>query len=119
MKENLNEKSITIQMDFSENFVSAVNEEIQSFYFSRASVSLHPAVVHFMNKENKLSSWSYVAIIDDRAHTAYTVYAVQKQLIPMLKAANPTFRYIYIHYLTDSNSAQFRNVSISTYAYSD
>lgn len=48
LKNHLNSESATIQMDFAENFLSSQAEEIQSAYFMKNSITLHPLVVHYI-----------------------------------------------------------------------
>ena len=90
LKGNINEQTCTVLMDFAENFVSTYGEEIQSAYFNKNSVTLHPLVVHYTNAgaenyDKELACRSYEAIVDSRSHSASTVFAILQQLMPMLK----------------------------------
>ena len=49
-KENLTEESIIILGDFAENYTFVVQDEIQSFHWSKISCTLHPIVIYY--KEN-------------------------------------------------------------------
>ena len=43
----VNEETDTVQMEFAENIVSIHDEEIQSAYVNKNSVTLHPVEVHY------------------------------------------------------------------------
>ena len=51
IKDNLNEETYTGQMDFAEHFISTNGEEIQSAYFNKNSVTLHPIVHGALQEE--------------------------------------------------------------------
>ena len=88
IKDNLNEETCTVQMDFAENFVSTYGEEIQSAYYNKNSVTLHPIVVPYKrnvqdeDNEEAPGCLSYVAIVDDSAHNASSVFAILQHFIP-------------------------------------
>ena len=82
IKDNLNEETCTVQMDFADNFVSTHGEEIQSVYFNENSVTLHSVVVlykrNIQDEDNAedIGCLSYVASMDDRPHNASSGIAV-------------------------------------------
>lgn len=51
--------------------------EVQSAYYSKPAITLHPAVVHYIDPTTKSAEVkSYAVTSDDRRHVAGTVYAV-------------------------------------------
>jgi hypothetical protein len=47
LKARLTKHQATIQMDFAENYTTAYHEEVQSAYYDRAQITLHPMVCAF------------------------------------------------------------------------
>ena len=108
LKSNLPVGHVTLQMDFAENWQTA--SPVQSAYYGRAQISVHPAVAHF-TKNGSLDHVSVVAVTDVRQHSAPTVFAVIRQLITVLQE-KLDFPILHIHYISDSPSSQYRNISI-------
>ena len=52
---------------------------------------------------------SYVIVSDERSHGAATVYAFMQALVPAIRE---DVKVNHIHYVTDSPSSQYRNISI-------
>ena len=112
LKENLTVDEAMIQMDFSENYECQIQEEIQSAYWDKTPITLHPAVVFF--KENgSLGHKCIVCISDDKRHNADAVFAFMKELIPQVKSCYPKLKLL--HYWTDSPTSQYRNKTIVTF----
>ena len=108
LKSSLPPGHITIQMDFAENWQTA--SPIQSAYYGRCQITVHPAVAHFL-KDGKLAHTSLAVVSDVRQHSAPTVYAIIRKTIATLQATiGMDIRHI--HYISDSPSSQYRNVSI-------
>ena len=68
--------------DFSENYEFLVQDEIQSYHWSKDSCTLHPIVVYFKTPgEQEIQHKSFCFMSDDRNHDTCFVYEVQKLLI--------------------------------------
>ena len=91
-------------MDFAENWNTDQLNQVQSAYFDRDSVTIHPCVVHIPGQE---SAASYAFIAADKSSNANMVYAVVKPLISALKVKLPGLRRV--HFITDSPTSQYRN----------
>ena len=76
LKQNLPDSHVTVQVDFAENYACNYAEEVQSAYYSKQQVTIHPAVMHFGNatEESPQSHKSFAIISDETAHTSGTVY---------------------------------------------
>ena len=46
-KENLNENSLICLGDFAENFTFVIQDEIQSYHWSKQQATLHPIVIYY------------------------------------------------------------------------
>lgn len=107
LKQNLPLNEAMIQMDFSENFTCRSLEEIQSAYWNQTSVTIHPAVIYFRDKEGEVQHKSVVTISDEGSHSASTVCAFLDDLMTQVKEVVPQCEKV--HYWTDSPSSQYRN----------
>ena len=112
LKINYERAILCVQIDFVENYSCSENQEIQSGYYSKDQIAIHPAVFHFRRDENcTLLVKSVVFVSDITDHTAAMVFA-------MLKGINKVAHGItdnmvqYIHYLSDSLSSQYRKCHI-------
>lgn len=109
LKDHMEEDEATLQMDFAQNYTCGHTEEIQSAYFAKEQVTLHPMVLHY-KEGNELRHKSFVAVSDERAHNSFAVFAFIKTIIPRIKEMLPNL--CKIHYLTDSPTSQYRNKKI-------
>lgn len=108
LKEKLPRGHITCQMDFAENYSCNVKEEIQSAYYSKDQVTVHPAVFHYRADDNEeLTTKSVVFVSDVTDHDASMVFAIIKRINIVAKQLAPDTQFI--HYLSDSPSSQYRN----------
>lgn len=101
LKESLSENDAVIHMDFSENFCTKYNKEIQSFHFggSRVQLSLHTVVVYLKN-----AATSYCTMSSELSHNVGAIWA---HLQPVLKSLSPNIHHI--HFLSDGPVTQYRN----------
>ena len=108
IKEKMPPGHISVQCDFAENYCYGEKEEVQSAYYSKDQITLHPAVFHHRTEVDaplKVTSACYVSDVTD--HTAPMVFAILKQIVTLAKQTVPELKYI--HYLSDSPSSQYRN----------
>ncbi|XP_049876011.1 uncharacterized protein LOC126377838 [Pectinophora gossypiella] len=101
LKQSLTEKDVVIHMDFSENFSTKCNQEIQAYHFggSRTQISMHTVVVY-----TKDSTTSHCTISLNLAHNVAAIWA---HLQPVLLSLPPTIENI--HFLSDGPVTQYRN----------
>ncbi len=93
-----------------------------SAYYSKQQVTIHPAVVHFKKPKRTTRGWQFIGrgtinpqelryiISDETAHTAETILAFMKTLIPQIKTLVNGLQTI--HYLTDLPTSQYRNANM-------
>ncbi|CAC5358762.1 unnamed protein product [Mytilus coruscus] len=95
-------------MDFAENYSCVHEDEVQSAYFDKPFVTLHPVVSYYkVDGDINLHHQSFVFVSDEPGHNSSTVYAFIKDLIPMILQTTPETKTV--HYITDSPTSQYRN----------
>ena len=109
LKANLPRNHMIVQMDFAENFNCKTADEVQSSYFNKCYVSLHPVVVYYKVNDT-LHHKSFTFISNDLSHNATFVFSVIKRLVPILETINLDLKCV--HYWTDSPTSQYRNKHI-------
>ena len=107
LKEKLPQTHAICQMDFAENYSCGHAEEIQTAYFDKCSVTLHPVVIYTRDPDGTLKHISYIYVSDTQAHNSGTVYAFLKHITEELKSSRPDIECV--HYITDSPTSQYRN----------
>ena len=105
-KEELPDNCALVLGDFAEKYTFVVQDEIQSFHWSKLYCTLHPIVVYY--KENgKLSEKSFCFISDDQEHNTEFVFELQGELVKILKEILPTITEV--QYFSDGCAAQYKN----------
>lgn len=107
LKENLPDGHVVLQVDFSENYTCTSYEEVQSAFWNKSMVTIHPMVAYYRNTANQLLHKSFAIISDELSHNASAVLAFIQHIIPILKELIPDM--IFIHYISDSPTSQYRN----------
>lgn len=104
LKESLSEYEAVVHMDFSENFCTKYNQEIQSFHFggSRTQISLHTVVVYLRD-----STTSHCTMSSNLSHNAGAIWAHLKPVLISLPS-----NIQKIHFLSDGPVTQYRNKSM-------
>lgn len=101
LKESLCEKDVIVHMDFSENYCTKHNEEIQSFHFggSRTQLSLHTVVVYLRG-----STKSYCTVSSNLSHNVHAIWAHLRPILEEIPADVEN-----MHFLSDGPVTQYRN----------
>lgn len=99
-------KEVMCQLDFAENYSCIIQDAIQSHYFGRPQVTIHPFVV-FYNDGSTIKVSNFIVIADIKKHNTVSVYAFQKKLINKLKEKFPDLEKII--YLSDGCAEQYKN----------
>ena len=111
LKENLYPGHSVVIMDFSENFVCDYLEEVQSSYYNKPSVSLHPVVIYFKDEtDGSLKHKSYIYCSDDTDHKAAAIFTIMRKLNEDLNVDLPLIDTL--HYVSDSPTSQYRNKTL-------
>lgn len=108
LKEKLPKTHAICQMDFAENYSCVHADEIQTAYFDKCSVTLHPVVVYIKDlNTQELIHTSYIYVSNTQSHNSSTVYAFITRITSELRSKRPDIDCI--HYITDSPTSQYRN----------
>jgi hypothetical protein len=111
LKQNLQPMSeVTIQMDYSENYVCSYQDEPAQIYYDRNQVTIHPMIVHYRDDAGTLQHITFVGISEERSHSASTTFAFIEKMIPKVQQELPNLTYV--HFISDSPASQYRNKSI-------
>lgn len=108
IKEVLPMNQAICPMDFAENYTFGFADKIQSAYFDKNSVTLHPVVVYTKDEtENEVKHKSLVLVSYELSYTSSTVFAIMKQVVTEVKSILPNVEMI--QYMTDSPTSQYGN----------
>ena len=106
LKKRLPDRQAICHMDFAQNYLCAQTDEVQSAYYDKPSVTLHPMMIYYKSGD-ELQHQAFVIVSDDRSHTSSSVFAFIQALMPEVKklVPGPTC----LNYITDSPTSQYRN----------
>ena len=111
LKRNLPRDHTICQMDFAQNYTCSHAVEIQSAYFAKPSVPLHPMVVYYRDgTDGELKHKSFIMTTDEMSHKAFSVFAFMQRIQPQIKKLISDCKLV--HYLTDSPTSHYRNRTI-------
>ena len=88
-KESLQVNEMIVLGDFAENYHILVQDEIQSYHWSKEYCTLHPLVVYFIDHDGNIQHNSLCFISDDNNHDTNFVYKIQTILVDYLKGNLP------------------------------
>jgi hypothetical protein len=107
LKEKILPSEAIIMMDFSENYSVVIQDAIQSSYWSKTQVTLHPFVIYY-KAEGALHSKSISIISDCLKHSVSAVHCFIKSLLfNVLKPDMPNIEKVY--YFSDGCAGQYKN----------
>ena len=106
-KENLGQNEVLVLGDFAENYQYLIQDEIQSYHWSKEYCTLHPVVVYYRNNDGVLNHLSLCFISDDNTHDTAFVYQVQKMMIDHIHTVLPHVTKIL--YFSDGCGGQYKN----------
>ena len=93
--------------DSAENYQFLIQDEIQSYHWSKEYCTLHPIVVYFKDDTGSLQHISIYFISDDNSHDTCFVYEVQKTIINYLQELLPQVKKLF--YFSDGCEGQYKN----------
>ena len=106
VKDTLSSDEAIVLGDFAENYTFVVQDEIQSYHWSKKQCSLHPVVIYYMKE--KLEESSFCVISNDLNHDVAFVNQVMDETIRHIKSnLCPSIRKI--HYFSDGCAGQYKN----------
>ena len=105
-KKKITEETAIVLGDFAENYTFTVQDEVQSYHWSRPYCTLHPVVLYY--KQNaELLNRSFCFLSDDLEHDTNFVFEVQRRLTSIIKIELPSITKV--EYFSDGCAAQYKN----------
>ncbi|XP_068624011.1 uncharacterized protein [Battus philenor] len=108
LKQNLSENEVLIHIDFSENYCSKYNDEIQSVHFggARKQITLHTGVL-YLRDNGVVKPQTFCSLSDNNRHDSMAVWAHLVPIFEWIKQQNPNIHKIHI--LSDGPVNQYKN----------
>ena len=106
-KESLKANEVIVLGDFVENYQFLVQDEIQSYHWSKEYCTLHLLVVYFIDGDGNIQHNCLCFISDDNNHDTNFVYKIQTILVDYLKEDLPIVEKIF--YFSDDCAEQHKN----------
>ena len=98
-KESLSENEVMVLEDFTENYQYLIQDEIQSFHWSKEYCLLHPLVIYYKDADGTLRQYSLCFISVDNTKDTSFVHKIQTLLMKILKQRFLNLPKIY--YISD------------------
>ena len=105
-KESLKTNEVIVLWDSTENYQFLVQDEIQSYYWSKEYCTLHPLVVYFIDRDIDIEHKS-LCFISTITTTMQIVYKIQTILVDYLRENLPLVDKIF--YFSDGCAEQYKN----------
>lgn len=106
LKETMSDQSCIILMDFSENYSYIVQNQAQSYYWTKNACTLHPIVIYY-KVENKLEHQSFCFFSDDLNHDVNIVHLFLSKIMAFIKEKWPFIKKV--HFFSDGCGQQYKN----------
>ena len=104
--DNLPINKVVAQVDFAENFQFVIQDEIQSYHWTKEYCTVHPVVLH-IKKHEEVVTVSLCFFSNDMSHDTSFVWALQQRLAAYV---NQNFSQVTtIEYFSDGCAAQYKN----------
>ena len=85
-------------MDFAQNWMVLYHEEVQSAFYAKDAVTVHPAVIHLRNEDGNVYTDSLCVVSDDKTHDAGAILAILDVTTSYLKKKHPEVQVV--HYVS-------------------
>ena len=106
-KENLDNHTALILMDFAENCSFHIQDEAQGYHWTHQTCTVHPVVCYFKSPDNELSHLSICFLSEELQHDTAMVYLIQAKTIEILQSA--ILDLCSVEYFSDGCAAQYKN----------
>ena len=94
-------------MDFAENYLFVVQDEVQSFHWNQSQCFIHPVALYYKNNENDLIQKSLCFISDYLCHNTVFYKIFQEITTVVHHELNEEIKKI--EYFSDGCAAQYKN----------
>ncbi|XP_071948717.1 uncharacterized protein [Antedon mediterranea] len=106
LKENIQNDTAIVLLDFAENYSFLIQDAIQGFYWENSQATLHPFVIYY-REEGELKCLSTSVISDCLKHDTSAVHAFISSIIPYIKEVLPEKTRLI--YFSDGAASQYKN----------
>jgi hypothetical protein len=103
LKNTQNDDEVIIFMDYSENYTTTSQREVQSAYYAKKQIGLFTAISYVGQREPV----SYLFINDNISHGKEQIYHYKKIIINEVKSEQPNLKHIT--FVSDGAASQFKN----------
>ena len=103
-RDSLSDNEAMVIMDFSENFSSKSQNDVQQAFFGKNQIGLFTAVGWIGTKKKKAT---FIMANGDHTHSKQQVFYYMKLIVKELKEINPQLDYV--RFVTDGAASQFKN----------
>ena len=93
-KETLIENEGIVLGDFAKNYQFLIQDEIQSYNWSKEYCTLHPLVLYYLDSDGSLQHDSLCFISDDNSHYTSFVYKLQSMFIDYIPISKSYFTFL-------------------------
>lgn len=100
-KENMPTTKCIVQMDFSMNYSTVIQDAVPAQHWSKEQASLHPALINYKDENNARHHKSFCFISGDVNHDVGFVYLTQRKVTSYIKTNLP--------WVTDGCAKQYKN----------
>ncbi len=106
-KESLSPSEVIVVLDFAENYTYTIQDEIQSNYFNKQQLSIHPACLYYKDEKGETKEKSFCYVSEDTNHDAAFVQVLLGHLTSYVKETWPIVSNI--EYFSDGCGGQYKN----------
>ena len=106
IKEELPEDTAIVICDFAENYQYVIQDEVQSYHWSKEYCTLHPMSI-YLRSDQGLQTYSLCILSDDNQHDTPFVYKCQQIAMNYIKENHTCIQNI--EYFTDGCGGQYKN----------
>lgn len=100
-----------MKIDFSENYICKLNQEIKETHYGGAKkqISVHSGVIYFLNEHGKLSCQSFATVSENLRHDAAAVWSHMKLIFEHIRLKFPHIDTVHLQ--SDGPTTQYKNQS--------
>ena len=103
-KEEIDEETCIILLDFAENYHFIVHDEVQGYHWNKYQCTLHPVVIYYKDQQNPLIHKSICILSDNLDHDTSFVHELQRLVCNFIQETLPQIKHI--EYWSDGCAGQ-------------
>ena len=109
LNKSLPDKTVSLTIDFAENYTCFSQNEIQGAHWAKDSVTIHPCIALYRcPRDNEIVDECIDIISDDLLHDSHAVHCFMTKVIHHLKVTrNANFEHAYV--ISDGCAAQYKS----------